>query len=301
MKKIIHVVIEFGKKLAISWDEDKPARLAAGLAYYSLFSLVPMIFIVFTIAGIFVDEVMVASQLFEKVNKVLGPEIVSLIEKSLASLEGTTTSAGVIRSIIGILVLFFAASGFFVNLKYAINTIWHIPPKDYAGLMAFIFTRLLAFVIVIGFGLLLVVMVFASLFISQLGGWFSFNRIITMLDQISLLVVAVIVFAVFYKILPDTKIKWRDVWAGAIFAVALLAIGLWLVVTFLGGVNYSSATEAAGALAVMLIAVYYGAQIFLMGAEFTKVYTYEYGSRRNMEPDGMVKDDVEKPNEKINI
>jgi membrane protein len=298
MKKIIHIIIEFGKKLAIGWDEDKPARLAAGLAYYSLFSLVPMIFIIFTIAGIFVDEVMVATQLFEKVNKVLGPEIVSLIEKSLVSLEGTTTSTGVIRSIIGILVLFFAASGFFVNLKYAINTIWHIPPKDYAGLMAFIFARLLAFVIVIGFGLLLVVMVFASLFISQLGAWFSFNRIITMLDQMSLLVVAVIVFAVFYKILPDTKIKWRDVWAGAIFAVALLAIGLWLVVTFLGGVNYSSATEAAGALAVMLIAVYYGAQIFLMGAEFTKIYTYRYGSRRDMESEESVNADIEKPIEK---
>jgi len=280
IKRLLVAILSFVKELVKAWDEDKPARLAAGLAYYSLFSLIPLIFIVFTIAGIFVKEVNVAAQLFEKIEKVFGPDLVSLIQGALESLEVSTTSSGVIRSLIGFIALFFAASGLFVNLKYAINTVWQVPPKEYAGLMAFIVNRLLAFVIVIGFGVLLVAVAFVSMIINKLSDWIRIDSTIITIDQIGLVVISIFVFAIFYKILPDAEVKWRDVWGGAIFANILLALGLWIVVTFLGGVNYKSATEAAGALAVMLIAVYYGAQIFLIGAEFTKVYAHRYGSKK---------------------
>ena len=282
--RIFNTILKFGKNLIKAWDEDKPARLAAGLAYYSLFSLVPLLFIAISVAGFFLDEVLLTEQLFTRIAVILGPEAANAFESALTSLSQSTTGGSIITTIIGVIALLFAASGLFANLKYALNSIWQVPPSEYAGVMAFIKTRLLAFLIVIGFGMLLVVVAFAGMIISTLNAVLRLEIISSTISFLAIYTLAIFTFALFYKILPDTHVRWRDVWGGAIFAVTILGIGLWLVATFLGAVNLSSATEAAGAMAVVLVAVYYSTQIFLIGSEFTKVYAYMYGSKVNIEP-----------------
>lgn len=278
--RIINPVVEFGKGLLKAWDEDKPARLAAGLAYYSLFSLAPLLFIAISVAGVFIDEAQLTDLIFARIDNLLGTESVQYFESALETLEKSTITGRTITTIISFLALLFAASGLFANLKYSLNSIWQIPPSAYAGIKAFIKTRLLAFVIVIGFGLLLVVAAFAGLILSAVNSLIDLQGVSSVLNFSVVFILAMLTCAVFYKILPDTHVGWRDVWGGAIFTVILVSIGLWLVTVFLAEVNFTSAMEAAGAVAVILIAVYYISQIFLLGAEFSKVYAYKYGTRK---------------------
>jgi len=283
--RIFKGLVKFVRNLAVAWDEDKPARLAAGIAYYSLFSLAPLIYVAITVAGIFIDEAQIIDQLYARVGELFGLETVETLASSIAALEASATSSeGIIASIIGILVLVFAASGLFTNLKYALNSIWQIPPSEYAGLLAFIKTRLIALLIVIGFGLLLVLIAFTGVIISLLNNLSIFDLINNYVNSIVIYLLAIFTFALFYKILPDTHVGWRDVWGGAIFAVTLITMGLWLVGLFFGSVRVTSATGAAGAVAVLLLAVYYLTQIFLVGSEFTKVYAYMYGTRKHERP-----------------
>ena len=283
--RIFKIGVNFGKKMIQTWDEDKPARLAAGLAYYSLFSLAPLLFIALTVAGIFVDEVQLTADLLERVALFLGDEAAEIFQSTLVSLDQTARTGNIVTTIISVLALIFAASGLFANLKYAMNTIWQVPPAEYSGLSAFIRTRLIAFLIVIGFGLLLVVVTFLGILLSALESFLGLESVFKLANFGVVFALGVFVCALFYKILPDIHVGWRDVWGGAIFAVILVSIGLWLVVTFLGGVNFSSATQAAGAVAVILIAIYYISQIFLLGAEFTKVYAFTYGTKKGEQPE----------------
>jgi len=276
---LINTIVEFGKHLVKAWDEDKPARLAAGLAYYSLFSLAPLLFISISVAGIFIDQAQITEQLIVRIGALLGAESADFFKSAISSLGESTVTGRTLTSIISFLALLFAASGLFTNLKYALNSIWQIPPSEYAGLKAFIRTRLIAFLIVVVFGLLLVVAAFAGIILSAIDSLIVLEGISSVLNFSVIFALAILTFAVFYRILPDTHVGWRDVWGGATFAVSILSIGLWLVGLFLGSVNLTSATEAAGAVAVVLIAIYYASQIFLIGAEFTKVYAYMYGTR----------------------
>lgn len=283
--EMLNRVIKFGKQLLQTWDEDKPARLAAGLAYYSLFSLAPILYIAIEVAGIFFDEAELATDMFNKLELVLGADAVATLQNALVTLNETTTSGNLITTMISIGALLFAASGLFANLKYGMNTIWNVPPSEYSGLMALIRTRLISFAIVIGLGLFLVLLSVTGIFISILDTYLQLERVINFLSIATVYVLSVIIFGLFYIILPDTKVKLRDVWGGAIFSVTIIAAVLWVVVTLLGGLSFTSPTGAAGAVAVILLSVYYVAQIFLLGAEFTKVYAYQYGSRKNQDKD----------------
>lgn len=285
-------VITFIKQLIQAWDEDKPARLAAGLAYYSLFALAPILYIAIKVAGIFLDEASLAADMFARFELVLGADAAATLQNALVSLNETTSTGSLVTTIISIGALLFAASGLFANLKYAMNTIWNVPASEYSGLWALIRTRLISFAIVIGMGLLLIVLSFSGLLISILDSYLGLERVINLLSTAVVYLIAVITFGLFYIILPDTKIKLRDVWGGAIFSVTIIAVGLWVIITILGGLSITAPAEAAGAVAVILLAVYYVAQIFLLGAEFTKVHAYHYGSRKNQEKEGIGDDEA---------
>lgn len=276
---MVNSIIGFVKEFIKVWDEDKPARLAAGLAYYSLFALAPIMFIAISVASLFLDETQVLEEAFSNIELVLGSEITTTLENAVNSLEESTSSGSAIATIISIFALLFAASGVFTNLKYALNSIWQVPVSEYSGLAAFIKARLIAFLIVIGFGVLLIVATVAGLIISTLDSYLNLTNIFNMLNFGSVYALAVLTFGVFYKILPDTHVRWRDVWVGALFAVTIIVVVLWIVFNILGGLSVTSATEAAGAIAIVLLMIYYVAQFFLVGAEFTKVYSYRHGGR----------------------
>jgi len=281
---------EFLKDLFDEWGERRPARLAASLAYYSMFSLVPMIFISVSVAEIFLGELASSSQLFIKIEEVLGSDIAQFIEELVVGLSETTSSSNTIITIISVLALVFAASGLFTQLKFSLNEIWEAPTPVQSGIMGFIKTRLLAFVMVIGVGLLLVLVVTVSIVVSMISSFLEISSPIAIGQIIIILLITTLAFSLLYKILPDIHIKWRDVWLGAAISSVITYIASLLVGLYFSYSDLGSAWGAAGALAVLLITVYYFSQIFLLGAVFTKVYAHDFGSKsstsmENSEPE----------------
>jgi len=269
----------FLKDIFLAWSADNPSRLAAALAYYGMFAFAPVIFIALTVAGLFIDEPATASQLFAQFEDTLGPETAQFIQDIVVNASQRASGGTALTSLISFGVLFYAASGLFVQLQYALNTIWEVPPASRGGIIAAIKDRLLAFVMAIGVGLLLVLATVVSVVVSVLTSFFDWGSYVPIINILSLLGLATISFALIYKVLPDVEIAWRDVWIGAAVTALLVSIGGWLVGFYLTHSNTGSAFEAAGALAVLLIAFYYIAQIFLFGAVFTKVYASRFGSK----------------------
>jgi membrane protein len=264
--------------IADEWGSHMPHRQAAALAYYSMFSLAPMLFIALMVAGLFLDELAMAEEILARINQLLGPETTQFIWDMVIGTSVRTTSGSVISSLISLGALLYAATGLFAQLKYSLNVIWDVPPSAQAGLVNYILTRLLAFALVIGIGLMLILVTVINIFSSILTSLFVFDLQIPFGDIFSFVAIVAFSFAILYKILPDTKISYRDVWPGALVTAVLFGIGRWGLGFYLTHSNISSAFQAAGALAIVLIAIYYCAQLFLFGAIFTKVYARRYGS-----------------------
>jgi membrane protein len=270
----------FVTDLAGIWGAQRPARLAAALAYYAMFSIAPMLFVVITVAGIFVDEQAIVDRLVAQLANNLGPEAVQLIQQMVAGASVATSTGSPLATLISAGALLYAATGLFSQLQYALNAIWEVPPATYAGTIAAIKNRLLAFVMVIGLALLLIFASFASVFVSLFGSWMDLPETMPVATQTALVGLLTVTLALVYKIMPDTDVAWRDVWVGAAITALAFAVGRWAIGFYLTHSGVATAFQAAGALAVLLIAVYYLAQIFLFGAVFTRVYAAHFGSKR---------------------
>jgi membrane protein len=275
---------KFIKEVSTIWTTERPNQLAAALAYYSMFSFAPIIFVAVSIVGLFIDEIDPASQFFQRLEEMFGAEISALVQESVMALANTPSSSSVLVSLISFLALLFAASGLFFQLQYTLNTIWRVPPPQKGQTTSFVRKRVFSFLIVIGFGLLGVLAVFLNLFLTWLG---STVQNLIGIDSSQILAVKVaaplliaFVIALFYKILPETKVAWRDVWLGSAIATVLIVVALMLVGLFFQYSSASSALQASGAFAVLLTGFYYGAQIFLLGAVCCRVYADLHGSRR---------------------
>ena len=273
------MIIEFIKAVAISWDEDKPARLAAGLAYYGMFSIAPILYVIITVAGFFIDQVTITEGLYDRISQLLGPETAELIMNMVNTAADEAIRGSIIGTIVGVIVLLFAASGLFTNLKYAMNNIWQVPPSEYAGVWAFIKTRLVAFVIVIGLGGMLVVGSLFSFVVNWLSDVLPFTSEIGLLNFLPVTALIYLTLLIFYRILPETHVAWQDVWLAALITTIIYVLAFWVISSLLGFLDLRSALEAAGAVALVLMAINYAAQIFLLGAEISKVYAYRVGSR----------------------
>jgi len=271
---------KFVRDLASTWKEEKPSRLAAALAYYGMFSFVPVVYIAIKIAGIFINNQLLSQQIFDRLAVVLGPETASYIQDLVIATEGATTGGTFIATLVSVAALFYSASGLFTNLQYSLNTIWHVPIETQSGFLNFIKNRLLAFILVIGVGLVLVIGAFGSVVVSVLASILPFGVIDPDFSIISFITLATLLFALIYKLLPEVDIAWRDVWLGALITSVLVTIGGWALGFYFSVSGIGTAFEAAGALAIMLIAIYYIAQIFLSGAIFTRVYATTFGSKR---------------------
>jgi membrane protein len=276
---------QFINEVSKIWISERPNQLAAALAYYSMFSFAPIIFISVSIVGLFIDEIDPASQFFQRLDEMFGAEISSLVQESVMALSNTPSSSSVLVSLISFVALLFAASGLFFQLQFTLNTIWRVPPSQKGQRKSFIRKKLFSFLIVIGFGLLGVLATFANLFLTWLG---STLKGLLGIDSSQILAVKVaapfliaFILAIFYKILPEAKVAWRDVWLGAAIATALIVAAVLLVGLFFQYSSLSSALQASGAFAVLLTGFYYGAQIFLLGAVCCRVYANLYGSRRS--------------------
>ena len=271
-------LLAFGKEFYRIWVAERPGPLAASLAYYAIFSIIPVTYIAVTVAGLFIDASATIEQLLAITERALGPEVVQLMEESVAALSEKTGRGSTLTSVISFLVLLFTASLIFFQLQYVLNNIWRVPPPADSGTRAFVKNRLIAFVMVLGVGPLLVLATMISIIVSFFSSMLGLETIVVFLTFLTYLALATLSLAVIYKYLPNAEIAWHDVWIGSLVTAILIILAIYLVVLYLSVTKVNSALDAAGAAAIFLIAFYFFAQIFVVGAVFTRVYATLFGS-----------------------
>jgi membrane protein len=278
MKKTADL-IDLLREIYNIWITERPSQMAAALAYYGVFSLAPAIFIAFTIAGFFVNQAALMDRLFGRLAIIVGPELSEHLQASVIKLMETTSSGSTLTSLVSSLALLFAAAGLFYQLQFVLNSIWKTPPPS--NKISFFFRQqLFAFAAVIGLGLLLVLVAVAGLFFTWLSSLIPLAGFSSAYAILGFTLVAAITFGIIYKILPNTKIAWSDVWFGALIAAVLMTLGGLAFGFYLSSARLNTALDAAGTLAVLLVGIYYLAQIFLLGALFTRVYATLFGSKQ---------------------
>jgi len=274
----------FIKELYKTWVTDRPNQLAAALAYYGMFSFAPIIFIAVSIVGLFIEKIDPTELLFQRLEERFGAEISSLVQSTITTLSTPSSNTSWLISVISFLALLYTASGLFYQLQFSLNKIWHVPPLEKGQTTSFIRQRFLSFIIVIGFGFLGVIAIFAEVLLSGLGSIMeSLVGFQFLAARFVVPIILILIIALFYKILPETKVAWRDVWLGAILSTILILAALFLAGLFFQYSSFNSALQAAGAFTMLLVGFYYIAQIFLLGAVCCRVYADLYGSRRSNE------------------
>jgi membrane protein len=268
------------KKAVQEWIKDGAPRLGAALSYYTIFALPPLFIIVVFVASLFLDEQAVRSGLLEQVGGLVGQKGAEAIESTMAASNPQGT--GTIASIIAIVTLILTATGLFIELQHDFNLIWHVEEKPGQGIRGFIHNRLLSFTMVVVIGFLLLVSLVVSASLAALGKYFSgimpgSTVVWNVVNLVVSLGVITALFAIMFKVLPDIKIAWRDVWVGAALTALLFTIGKALLGLYLGQNKAVTAYGAAGSLVLILLWVYYSAQILFFGAEFTKVLAKQFG------------------------
>ena len=246
-----------------AWNDDYAPSMGAALSYYTLFSIAPLLLLVVAIAGLVFGEEAARGELFGQISGLVGPDGARAIEALLAS--ANRPGAGAIAMATGTLGLIAGASAVFGELQNALDRIWRAPAlKQQSGWLALIRTRLLSFGMILAVAFLLMVSLIMSAALAALGEWWA-------LDLAASFLLTTVMFALIYKIIPRVRIRWSAVWAGAAVTAALFAVGKFLIGLYLGRAGIASAFGAAGALVAVMVWVYYSAQIFLLGAEFTKL------------------------------
>jgi len=298
MRKLFSNLPKILKLSYQGWKEDKASRLSAALAYYTIFSLAPLLVIIIAITGLFWEQGAVQTQVMNQVEGLVGTEGRTFVSDLLTS--ASNPARGITATIIGIITLLFGALGVFNELHNALNTIWEVKEEETKGFLEsikkVIFSRLLSFTMILGIGFLLLVSLVISAGLSAvqetIGNAIPLSEILLqILNLIISIGVITVLFALMFKFLPDAEIAWRDVWLGAFVTAILFSLGKFLIGLYLGNSAVASSFGAAGSLVLLLIWIYYSAQILLFGAEFTQVYANKYGSK--IIPEGEAEDSAE--------
>lgn len=285
------------------WLADKAPRLGAALAYYSMFSIAPLLIIAIGIAGLIFGQDAAEGQIVGQIGETVGTGVAEAVQGMVQS--ASSPRAGTIATIVGIVMLFFGASGVFGQLQDALNTIWKVAPRPGRGIKGFLKDRFWSFTMVLGIAFLLLVSLVLttaleaiSKFISPecLAGGLCLWQVVNALLSF---VTITVLFGLTFKVLPDAKVAWRDVWVGAATTALLFTLGKYLIGLYLGRSSLTSAYGAAGSLVLVLVWIYYSAQIFLFGAEFTRVYAQYSGTRIEPTPNAVLLTEADRAREGI--
>jgi membrane protein len=275
---------DFVKEVYRIWIDEKPDQLAAALAYFGMFSFTAVIYLAFRVAGIFIDEAAAAERFYARIEAILGAETASFIQSAVSAISSVDTGGSPIITIISSVSLLFAALGLFLQLKYVLNRIWKVLLIE-GQRLALIRRYWFAFLMVVALGLLIILGTVVSLALAWFGSaikvFVNNTTLLAVVDILAILSVLTLANAFVYKVLPDVKITWRDVWPGSVLAAVLMGIGGLVIGVYFKFAGISSAFEAAGAFALLMISIYYFAQIFLLGAVVTRVYTKTFGSMKS--------------------
>jgi membrane protein len=266
-----------------AWSEDYAPSMGAALAYYTLFSIAPLLLIVTGVAGLAFGQEAARGEISAQLVELMGPEGAAAVERLLANAD--KPGGGVLATVSGAAMLLIGATTVFGELQNALDRIWRAPArKDAAGWWKLVRARLLSFGMILGIAFLLMVSLVVSAALAALGKFWAgvfggWEPVAHILDIAVSFGIVTVLFALIYKLIPRVPVSWRDVWIGAAVTAALFAVGKFLIGLYLGRSTVGSPFGAAGSLVVMMVWVYYSAQIFLLGAEFTRVYAHAYGSR----------------------
>jgi membrane protein len=271
------------KAAVAGWWNDNVPRMGAALAYYTLFSLAPILIVAIAVAGLVFGPEAVRGEIVGQIEGLVGRQGGFAVQ---AMLEGAAKpSSSIPATIIGIITFFLGATGVFLELQADLDAIWRVKPKSRGSFLRdLVMQRLISFGVVLGFAFLLLTSLVVSAALAALhtymgnafpGGavlWEGLNVIVS-------LIVITLLFAMIYKVLPDVKLAWNDVWVGALVTAGLFTIGKFLIGLYLGTSAFASSYGAAGSVIVILLWVYYTSQIILLGAEFTRAYVEQFGPR----------------------
>jgi membrane protein len=272
------------KKAFAAWSDDYAPSMGAALSYYTLFSITPLLVIVIAIAGFFFGDDAVRGEIFVQLRGLIGTEGARTVEQMLQSVA--KPEEGAIAALISFGVLALGATTVLAELQADLDRIWRAPTvKKAGGVRGFARSRVLSFALILAIAFLLIVSLVFSAVISAIGKWWGawfggWEMLAHVIDLLASFGLMTLLFALIYKIVPSVHIRWRDVWVGAAVTALLFAVGKVLIGLYLGRSGVTSGFGAAGSLVLLMVWVYYSAQIFLIGAEFTWVYAHEFGSRR---------------------
>ena len=281
LKRLASFLRLFGGAARAWWDDDA-TRLGASLAYYTLFAIAPILLVATAIAGAAFGEDAVRGEIVGQLDSLVGREGALAVQSLL---EGAgQRRAGTIATVIGSITFLVAATGAFLELQVALNTIWRVKVKERINLRVFLMDRVRSFGLVVAVGFLLLVSLAVTAALAALNQWLSrlSPELPIVWSGIGLLVSLVVttgLFAMLFRFLPDVRLHWRDVTTGALVTAVLFALGQQLIGVYLGQSSMATAYGAAGSMMVLLLWVYYSCQILLFGAEFTRVYAENRGRK----------------------
>lgn len=280
---------QLSKAAVSSWIDDYAPSMGAALAYYTMFSIAPLLLIVISIAGFVFGADAARGAIVDQLRTLMGDEGALAIQSLLESVSQPGESLA--ATLFGLALLLIGATTVFAELQDDLDRIWRAPERNKSsGLWGLLRARLLSFGMILGIAFLLLVSLVASAAMAMLGKWWGpffigWEVVAHVLNIIVSFALITVVFAMIYKIMPRVQIRWQDVWIGAAVTSLLFAIGKFLIGLYIGKSGITSGFGAAGSLVAMLVWVYYSAQIFLLGAEFTWNYSNTYGSRKGMAQD----------------
>ncbi len=271
------------RRSVAGWWNDNVPRLGASLAYYTLFALAPILIVAISIGGLAFGPEAVRGEIVGQIQGLIGREGAEAVQSMLegASRPGSSIAA----TVVGIITFFLGATGAFLELQTALNSIWHVEPKsDGSFWRELVMQRVISFGLVVAIGFLLLTSLLVSAALAAIHRYMgtAFPGVVVLWEALNVIVsltVITLLFALIYKVLPDVKLSWRDVWVGALVTAGLFSIGRLIIGLYLGTASIASTYGAAGSVIVILVWVYYSTQIILLGAEFTRAYVDEFGRR----------------------
>ena len=270
------------KKSVLAWIDDYAPSMGAAISYYTVFSIAPLLLIVIAVAGLVWGREAVQGEIVGQLSGMIGKEGATGVQALIES--ANQPAKGLVATAISLVVLVIGATTVFAELQSALDRIWLVPqsPKV-SGIWSVLRSRVLSLGFILGLGFLLLVSLVSSAGIAAMGSWAGgllpgWETLLQLINMVFSLVFSTVLFAMIFKIMPQARIAWRDVWVGAGVTAVLFEIGKTLISLYIGKSSVTSSFAAAGSLVVLLVWVYYSAQIFLLGAEFTWVYANAYGS-----------------------
>ena len=262
------------------WNKKDPFRQSAVIAYYAIFSLPGLLVLIVSIVGYFFSKDVVTQNIINQITSTFGSTIANQTKSVL--LNSGQTKQSIIGSIIGVVILLIGASGVFIALQKTLNEIWQVKPPEKVGIKTALKNRLFSFGLILAIAFLLLISLVVSTALAAVGEWFRTDEsdalifVFNCINFIISLVVISFLFGLMFKMLPDTKIRWRDVWFGALLTGILFTIGKTALAFYFGKATPESAYGAGGSIVLMLLWVSYSSMILFFGAQFTYTYTQKY-------------------------